>query len=273
MNKTEKEQQQSPDTEQQQGDPQQQTDSQQPSPKTKVIFTDEQQRHLDKTVMPQRLAQFRRQVTAELTDSLTASITAELTEKLTTEISAKLQSQASQRKATPDPELVAINREIELERAKHKSILPDLQNKLRETHAVEQELATLKKQQAVIAAMGDQFHNSNLIFALVQDRIELDAGTGRYVVRGEDGRIMNDASLEPISLESFFTSFAKAEANGYLVRSGLPKGTEPGSQTTKPATREIRCKADLKTDAQRIEWIKANGLRAFEKLPLRRDDD
>lgn len=239
-----------------------------PSPPEKATYSPEQQAHIDTVILPARLKRERKNLTAELTDSITAKATAELTEKLTAELTEKLKSQANQQKAT-DPELAAINREIELERAKRKSILPDLQNKMRETHAVEQELAGIKKEQAVIAAMGDQFHNANLIFALVQDRIELDAGTGKYVVRGEDGKIMNDASLEPISLETFFTSFASVEANRYLVK-GLPKGTEPNPQTTKTQTRQILAKADIKSDAERIRFINEHGYERFASLPLRR---
>ncbi len=118
------------------------------------------------------------------------------------------------------------------------------------------------------AADGIEFHDMNLVQTLVGKSIERDPDSGTWVVK-ENGIVKKNASLEPMSLSEFLKGFAAQRP--FLVKSKVVGGAG-SSESQRGVTNgvsTVRSKSDLKTAAEKSDWIGKFGLSAWESLPLK----
>lgn len=99
------------------------------------------------------------------------------------------------------------------------------QEREREIAAAREESLSIRKEVAIAEAASEiPFFNLGVVKTLTKDNIQWDAERGQFVVRGENGQIRLDSTLEkPLSLKAYFTEFASN--NKYLVRADVKQGS------------------------------------------------
>jgi hypothetical protein len=142
-----------------------------------------------------------------------------------------------------------------------------------EAKKTREEMSSLKKSQAIRDAAttldnGLEFHELSLVETLVGPTVSFDEDSNQYVVK-ENGVIKKNASLLPMTLKEYLTGFAAERP--YLVR-GTTKGgagSSEGSRKSSGGAAVVRSKADLKTVAEKSDYITNFGYDAWEKLPAK----
>lgn len=163
------------------------------------------------------------------------------------------------------------DKEAEFKRvlADQKKALKDREEQLhvkaKEVEERDRMLAQVKKDVALRnAASKLNFANVDMVLKLTGDSVSLDADSGQYIVRNEDGHIIQGDDMRNIKLEDYFAKFA--EANPYLVKSDARGGA--GSRVADNLlSGSVRSMADLSDPKRRNDWIEKNGIAAFAKLP------
>lgn len=139
----------------------------------------------------------------------------------------------------------------------------------KEKKALEKEMFQMQKSSAMRNAMAKTpFLNTEDVLKLTSANVEWDKDTKSWIVRDDNGAIMQDDTLKPLSLEKFYAQYA--EKRPYFVRSDAKGGANSSSSSggeTNFST--IKSKADLKTAAEKSAYIKKHGLSKFEALPLK----
>lgn len=130
------------------------------------------------------------------------------------------------------------------------------------------EVLKVKKTQAMINAAAKQnFYELNTALKLTEDSIEYDEDSKNFVIK-ENGVVKQNNSLQPMTLEEYYTGFAAERP--YLVNGDIKGGS--GSAETGKLTGNnglIRSKADLKTAKEKSDFISKFGYDKYEVLPLR----
>ena len=225
---------------------------------SKPIYDEAQQHHIDAVILPNRL----RRKETEVTDRLTG----EFDERWVAREREFGEQLAAAKSSSSAEEALAAERE------RSKLAMEHIKASAEENAKLRTAIAKRDKADAMTKAIKGRFINENAALLIAEGAVQFDSATGEYVVLDEKGNIRVNASLEPISLDTYFGEIA--EQHSYLAVGTTKGGTGSSSSSTNGAqTRQVLAKSDLKNDAQRIEFINKNGLRAFEKLPLRRDDN
>jgi hypothetical protein len=155
---------------------------------------------------------------------------------------------------------------LEAEKAKTKNA--ELLAKAKEKEAADAaaEAMRIRKEVAISRAASKQnFYELDVVMKMTQDSIEWDDETKKFVVK-ENGIIKQNSSLEPMSLEEYFSSFAAQRP--YLVN-GDVKGGAGSSESKSNSAGLVKTKADLKTAKEKSDFITKFGLGKYEALPLK----
>lgn len=137
--------------------------------------------------------------------------------------------------------------------------------KQKELDEAKAEAMRIRKEVAIQKAAAKQnFYELDVVTAMTDKNIEWDADSNSFVIK-ENGIIKQNSSLQPMSLEEYYASFAAQRP--YLVNGDVVSGA--GSKENSGATGSpvVRSKADLKTTKDKVEFIKKFGLAKFEALP------
>lgn len=231
----------------------------------KISYTPEQQKHLDTVVIPSRLKRERAVLTRELSETLTGEITAKVTSELRAQYEADVETlhaelAAAKKGNGSNAEKVELQRALAEANARAAALQE--QAKLAGEHASRRDAEIYKrdKRDAMVKAMGGRFVNENAVLVITDGAVQLDTTTGEYVVLDEKGNIRVGASMEPISLETYFGEIA--EQHSYLAAGKIKGGAGASSSSTNGAqTRQVLAKSDLKDDAAKIKWINENATR------------
>lgn len=238
--------------------------------KPKVSYTPEQQQHLDTVVIPSRLKRERAVVTAEVTEQVTEQVTRALRAQYESDVEALHTELAAAKKGIVSNAEKAESQRA-LSEANARAAALQEQAKLAVEHASKRDAEIYKrdKRDAMVTAMGDRFVNQNAVLVITDGAVQRDSTTGEFVVVDQKGHIRINASLEPLSLEAYFGEIA--EQHPYLAAGKTKGGTGSSSSNSNgPQTRQILAKEDIRTDAERIRYIKESGYAKFAALPLKR---
>ena len=183
----------------------------------KVTFSDEQQGKIQQLIdaaVARTSANVRKEYDAKVAE-------------LTTQIES-LKSAPPKPKDKPDPtdaQLAEFKQVVEQSKQEAERWRTAAQEKERLAEQARQEAQEIRKDVAITSAASKiPFFNLDVVRTLTKDQIQWDAERNTFVVKGPNGQIRYDATLEnPLSLESFYTEFAAN--NKYLVRSELPSGS------------------------------------------------
>jgi hypothetical protein len=135
------------------------------------------------------------------------------------------------------------------------------------------EIYSMRKDAAITDAIsGIPFVNLKQVKVLTGDAIELDPDTQKFVIRNEDGDIIQGDDFKPLSLKAYFAQYA--EQNPHMVRSDVKggAGSTPNAAPGAPGEfAHIKSKADLAGPHNmqlRIRYVdKFPG--KYETLPLK----
>ncbi len=240
----------------------------------KITYTPEQQRHLDTIIIPSRLKRERAVLTRELSDMLTGEITAKVTSELRAQYEADVETLHTELAAAKKG-IVSNTEKVESQRAlseaNARAAALQEQARLAVEHAKQRDAEIYKrdKRDAMVKAMAGRFINEAPVFLLTENFVQLDGATGEFVVLDEKGNIRVNASLEPISLETYFGEVA--EQHSYLAAGKTKSGTGASSSSSNGSqTSQVLAKSDLKNDQAKIKYIKEFGYEKYAALPLKR---
>ncbi len=227
----------------------------------KIEFTPEQQEYFNTTVKA-RLARQQKELEKTFTERYTT---------LETQIN-DLKSQVKpegDKGGDGDP---ATKDMTEAQRKQHKELLEAEQRKAaaeaKKREEAEKQLTEAKKAiaerdklDAIRKAMsGKGFHSPEEVIKLTGDQVELSADGKNYVVK-ENGILVENSSLEPMTLDEFYAHVAATKT--WLVSSDLVSGTGATPAGKSPT---VTSKADLKNAQEKSEYIERHGMEAFLKL-------
>lgn len=176
-------------------------------------------------------------------------------------------------KVDDDAEKAQYKALIDAEKARTKAASDALAEESKKRGELESTNKKILKDVAISRAITDQdtfhFHNTDVVKVLTEGRIVFDDETGQYQVKDENGVIMQNNSLQPMSLKEFYSQFASQHP--YLVSSNAKGGTGAGesNRTVAGGLAKVTSKADLKTVKEKSEFIAKFGYDAFEKLPVK----
>jgi hypothetical protein len=142
-------------------------------------------------------------------------------------------------------------------------------NAERERDEARNEAASIRKQVAIQnAASKQQFFDLSDVMSLTANKVVYNDDYKQFVVLGEDGKPRENAKLEPMSLDEFYADFAAKRP--YLVKTDAVSGAGSSENGTgKNSFGVVKSKADLKTTAQKVEYIDKFGEDAYAKLQLK----
>jgi hypothetical protein len=156
---------------------------------------------------------------------------------------------------------------LEAEKAKTKNA--ELMAKAKEKEAADAaaEAMRIRKEVAISRAASRQnFYELDVVMKMTQDSIEWDDETKKFVVK-ENGVVKQNSSLEPMSLEEYFASFAAQRP--YLVNGDVKGGAGSSESNKSNSAGLVKTKADLKTAKDKSDFISKFGLAKYETLPLK----
>lgn len=230
----------------------------------KVVFSDAQQKKLN-DVIDARLGKVKGKHAEELSarDEEIVALKAQLEE-------------ASKAFDKDDPEGKKRYKEL-IDAEKAKTSKADEKAKLNETKAkaAEARELNLRKETAMSRAMqkAAKFVDTSDVMDLTSKNIVWNDELERFVVLGPDKKIKQNSTLDPMTLEEYFTDFAQKRP--YLVNGDIVAGAGSHEAGGNAAIGTVHTKADLKrstdtlTRKAKSEYIDKFGLDAFENLPLR----
>lgn len=116
------------------------------------------------------------------------------------------------------------------------------------------------------AASKQNFFELVTAVKLTEDSIVWSDEHNTFVVM-VDGVVKQNSSLQPMSLEEFYTAYAAGHP--YLVNGDVKAGAGSTHAGGTSGAGVVNTKADLKTWEQKSNYIDRYGLSAFEKLPIK----
>jgi hypothetical protein len=127
--------------------------------------------------------------------------------------------------ATVEAQLAEFRTVAEASKAETERFKAEATARAAEVLAARSESQEIRKEVAITqAASTIPFFNLELVKQVTKGNIEFDGTLKQFVVKGPNGQIRYDSTLEhPLSLEAYFTEYAAQ--NKYLVRSTLASGT------------------------------------------------
>jgi len=233
-------------------------------------FTEEQQAFIN-NVIDQRIGKTKAQAEKEKADAITAAVNKAIADK-DAEIT-RLNESLKSKGGNPA--------EIEAERAQMKSLLAaekqntqtaaELAKKhLERADSLFAENRAILKGQAIREAMDAQesfsFVDPKVVRQLVDGDIVYDDESNAWVVK-QNGVVRQNSSLQPMSVKEFLAEFAAQHP--YLVKGTTKGGTGSRESSGGAGLGKVTTKADLKTTAEKSDYIKKFGYDAFAKLPAK----
>jgi hypothetical protein len=204
----------------------------------------------------------------------TAKALEEQAQKLKADFDTKIAELSAKKIEKPAGEVVDETAEAKRIVADYKRTIEEREKELKANQITLKEkdtkIQTMIKDRAITDALsGIPFVNLKQVKVLTGDAIELDADSGNYVVRNEEGQIMMGDDFKPVSLKDYFTKYA--ELNPHMVRSDV-KGGAGSTPNAAPGTpgefANIKSKADLASDMKlRIRYVEKYGLEKYTALP------
>jgi hypothetical protein len=230
----------------------------------KVVFDDKQQKKIN-DIIDARMGKAKGKHAEELTAAQ---------EKIA-ELTAQLEEAA--KAADPnDPEGKKKYKEL-IDAEKAKTTKADEKAKLNETKAkaAEARELNLRKETAMSRAMqkAAKFVDTADVMDLTNKYVTWNDELERFVVLGPDKKIRQNSSLDPMTLEEYFTDFAQKRP--YLVNGDVKAGAGSEEAGGNVNVGTVHTKADLArstpalTRKAKSDFIDKMGLEAFEALPLR----
>lgn len=235
---------------------------------TPPTFTDEQQQFIN-TIIDQRIGKTK----AAADKAREEAVSAAVAEK-EAEIARLNEALKGKGGSTADLEAARAEMKALLDAEKARTQTATQWGKDHETRAntLSAKLLETEKGQAIREAMDAQetfsFVDPKIVRQLVDASIVLDAESGNWVVKGENGQVRQNSSLQPMSVKEYMSEFAAQHP--YLVK-GQTKGGSGSAESRGGNTGmgKILTKADFKSVQERVDYINKFGGDAFEKLPAK----
>jgi hypothetical protein len=167
-----------------------------------------------------------------------------------------------------DPDKKQFKSILENEKNKTKLAETQAQQRTREAEEARSELLRTRKEVAMQrAAQKQDFHELEVVLKMTWDAVEYDEDTKQFVIK-ENGVIKQNSSLQPMTLEEYYNTFASQRP--YLVKGDIKggAGSSEGYRGTDTAA-IVKSKADLKTPKAKSDFITKFGLEKYEALPLK----
>ena len=230
----------------------------------KVVFSEQQQKKIQ-DIIDARMGKAKGKHAEELTAA----------EQKIAELTAALE-EATKAADPNDPEGKKKYKEL-IDGEKAKTTKAEEKAKLNETKAkaAEARELNLRKETAMSRAMqkAAKFVDTADVMDLTSKHITWNEELERFVVLGPDKKIKQNSSLDPMTLEEYFTDFAQKRP--YLVNGDVKAGAGSEEAGGSVNLGTIHTKADLTrstpalTRKAKSDFIDKFGLDAFEALPLK----
>lgn len=199
-----------------------------PGEETVVTFDEKQQEKVNQLIR-EKQGEAAREVRAELA-TVKASMESLRTE-LTTAQADLLKAKTPTQKKDAKEDIDALNAKIDEMKTVHTTIQQELErhktevlNARKLASDKSQEVMTVKKQVAIQGAAGKaNFVDVNMVTKLTEDSVKFDDTKNRWVVLGDNGQERFNSTMEPMTLDEFYTEYASK--NPFLVRSDVRGGS------------------------------------------------